>query len=100
MAPQNEETKKVPSHSIDALMREIGYLSHHLDVDMKDYCLPQMRQRGYMLCVECSWFSETHPASKGEEGEEEAEIELVKHSQVCSQSQAGRMAKDDGSSQA
>jgi site-specific DNA-cytosine methylase len=100
MAPQNEETKEVPSHGIDALMREIGYLSHHLDVDTKDYYLPQMRQRGYMLCVECSWFSETRPASKGEEGEEEAEIELVKHSLVCCQSRAGRMGKDEGSTQA
>jgi len=50
MAPQNEETKEVPSHGIDALMREIEYLSHHLDVDTKDYYHPQTRQRGYMLC--------------------------------------------------
>jgi site-specific DNA-cytosine methylase len=77
MAPQNEETKEVPSRGIDALMHEIEYLSHYLDVDTKDYYLPQTRQRGYMLCVKRSWFGETYPASKGEKRAEEAEIEVV-----------------------
>jgi len=34
-----------------------------------------------ICCVERSWFVETHSASKGEAGEEEAEIEVVK--QTC-----------------
>ena len=47
-----ENIKNCPWEIVRRGWDRIGYTSHYIQVDSKDYYIPHTRQRGYMICIE------------------------------------------------
>jgi site-specific DNA-cytosine methylase len=78
VAAQRDKRQTKTQYGIDAMMQDIGYVAKHLDLDTKDYYLPQTRQRGYMLCIDGRWFNEGADVEDGRDVQKVAEPELEK----------------------